>query len=314
MPEYEIRDLNGHSEEARRLGAQRFLQVIQELEEGREIFAQAALWLETQHLLDGKSVGFIGAFSALDEDSAREVLQTAEDKLSMAGAEWAVGPIDGSTWRSYRFLTGSEGNIPPFLMEPANPDWYPKVWESAGYKPVAEYYSSFVTDLRHRDEQVVRAAERLAAAGVTFEPLNLERWEAELAEIHELSLIAFTPNFLYEPLPLEHFAASYAKARALVKPELVLLARQEGKLVGYCFCLPNPYLASSVIVKTLAVLPGRGLAGLGAVLLEEVQHRAADLGFASAIHALMHENNRSRNLSMRYGKPFRTYALYGKEL
>lgn len=281
-----------------------------------EIIAKAALWPETTHLLDGRKVGFIGGFQAKCAESGAAILAAACEKLREAGAELAVGPLDGSTWRAYRLATGSQGEtpVPPFLLEPQNPDWYPTLWLNAGFSPLAEYYSSLVCELERADPKVGRARERLLTDGVTFHALDLDNWERELAEIHALSLIAFTPNFLYEPLPLEAFAAGYAKARALVDPQLVLLARRGGVLAGYCFCLPNPPMPGSVIVKTLAVLPGREFAGLGSVLLEETQGRAAELGYQCAIHALMHEGNRSRNLSSKYGEVFRTYALYAQPL
>jgi L-amino acid N-acyltransferase YncA len=70
----------------------------------------------------------------------------------------------------------------------------------------------------------------------------------------------------------------------------------------------------TVIVKTVAVLPGRRLAGLGNVLVARCQQAARALGFRRAIHALMHESNNSRNLSAHYAKPFRRYTIFARDL
>ena len=50
------------------------------------------------------------------------------------------------------------------------------------------------------------------------------------------------------------------------------------------------------------------------LLVAEVQQRAARLGYARAIHALMHESNVSRNISRRYAQTIRRYALFAKRL
>ena len=44
------------------------------------------------------------------------------------------------------------------------------------------------------------------------------------------------------------------------------------------------------------------------------QRAAHQLGYTRAIHALMHEQNASRNLSRRFAQPMRRYALFGKAL
>ena len=49
-----------------------------------------------------------------------------------------------------------------------------------------------------------------------------------------------------------------------------------------------------VIVKTLAVHPDHGGAGLGGLLVARCQEAAAKLGYTRAVHALMHEANQSR--------------------
>lgn len=222
--------------------------------------------------------------------------------------------MDGSTWRGYRFVTEA-GTEPPFLLEPAHPPEWPRWWQAAGFTPLAEYYSTVTPDLAPRDERVERAAARLRAQGIVIRPVDLADFEAELGRIHDVSTISFQPNFLYTPLPREEFLAQYRGLRAMLRPELLLLAERAGRPAGYVFVLPDLLAArrgepvTTVIVKTLAVLPGRAYAGLGAVLLAEVHAAARRLGFRRAIHALMHETNTSRNLSAHYAATIRRYAL-----
>lgn len=281
--------------------------------------AEALLWWRRVPQLPGEIVGVIGGFGATGGAAAGEVLARAVEALRAQGCSRAIGPMDGNTWRSYRFVTDA-GAAPPFLFEPVHPPEWPRWWRAAGFAPLAEYYSTATPDLSARDERVVRAAARLAAEGVTIRPMDPARFEEELGRIYDVSIISFQPNFLYTPLPREEFLAQYHGMKAYVKPELLLLAEQAGRPVGYVFALPDLLAAqrgqpvTAIIVKTLAVVPGRAYAGLGAVLLAEVHAVAGRLGFRRAIHALMHETNTSRNLSAHYAGTIRRYTLFVRPL
>jgi GNAT superfamily N-acetyltransferase len=228
-----------------------------------------------------------------------------------------VGPMDGNTWRRYRFVT-APGTEPPFLLEPTNPPEWPRWWQAAGFAPLAEYYSSATADLEARDARVGAVAARLAAAGVTIRALNPADFAGELDRIYAVSTVSFQENYLYTPLPREEFVAQYLGLQVRIRPELILLAEQGGRPVGYVFTLPDLAQAqrgepvTTLIVKTLAVLPGRSYAGLGAVLLDAVQATARAQGFRRAIHALMHETNQSRNLSAHYATTIRRYTLFAR--
>lgn len=281
--------------------------------------AQVRLWWTRVPTLPGETLGVIGDFAGADESSARRVLDTACAELVRRGCTLAVGPMDGNTWRKYRFVT-DRGTEPPFFLEAWNPPEYPCWWQAAGFQPLAEYFSASVNDLDARDERLVNVTLRMVDAGITLRPLNPADFAAELRRIHDVSVVSFRDNYLYTPLPFEPFAAQYQQIAPHVKPELVLLAEHEDKPVGYVFALPDwaqharGEPVTAVIVKTLAVLPGRAYMGLGAVLLGEVHQAARRLGFRRAIHAYMHESNKSRNLSARYGETIRRYTLFQKRL
>jgi len=281
--------------------------------------ADVSLWWTQVPPMEGERLGVIGRFAAGTEAEATAVLARACEELKARGCTLAVGPMNGNTWRSYRLVTEA-GEEPPFLMEPVNPPEWPVWWRAAGFGPLAEYYSSATEDLVTRDARVDGVAARMRAAGVTVRTFRLEEFEAELERIYEVSVVSFQSNYLYTPLPKEAFLAQYRAIRERVRPELVLLAEQAGQPVGYVFAVPDYAQAArgaqvtTVIVKTLAVLPGRQHAGLGAWLLAEVHAAARELGFTRAIHALMHETNKSRNLSAHYAKTIRRYTLFSKKL
>jgi L-amino acid N-acyltransferase YncA len=228
----------------------------------------------------------------------------------------AIGPMDGNTWRTYRLVT-ERGGEPPFLMEPDTPADWPGVWNAAGFAPLAQYFSALGTDLAREDAQVAGAAQRLKESGVSLRSLAADEYHEELRRVYALSAEAFVENFLYTPVTETEFLAQYAAVRERLRPELVLIAEHAGEVTGYCFAIPDWLrgpATDTIIVKTLAVRPGRRSAGLGAWLLQETQQRAHALGFRRVIHALMHESNHSLNLSRRFAEPFRRYTLYSRRL
>src|SRR5690606_6270328 len=88
--------------------------------------ARCSLWWRSVPVLPGHRVGCIGHYAATDRAAAAERLNAACAELAAAGCTIAFRPLDGSTFRAYRFVTRrsfQEGDPhPPFLMEPNNPD------------------------------------------------------------------------------------------------------------------------------------------------------------------------------------------------
>jgi GNAT superfamily N-acetyltransferase len=281
--------------------------------------AQAWLWWTHVPSLAGERLGVIGQFHAASSQGAHAILTKACDELRTRGCSLAVGPMDGNTWRRYRLVT-DPGDEPPFFLEPTNPPEWPQWWRESGFESLAEYYSTASDDVTTRDPRLEGVAHRMAAAGIAIRPIDLSRFEAELSCIHDVSVLSFQNNYLYTPLPRDAFVAQYRAVQACVRTELVLLAEQAGKPVGYVFAIPDRAQAqrgepvTSFIVKTLAVLPGRAYAGLGALLLGRVHDAAHRLGFTRVIHALMHESNNSRNLSAHYAQTIRRYTLFQRRL
>ncbi len=285
-----------------------------------EPVARCSLWWTSTPGTPEEQLGLIGHYEAVDDDAAEALLDGALTTLTGQGRALAVGPMDGSTWHRYRFVT-ERGTEPPFFLEPDNPDAYPRQWTSAGFAPLAEYVSALETDLRATDPRLERIGARLAAAGVVVRDLRAGDLEAELRRVYDVSVVSFADAFLYTPVGFDEFASQYTAALPALRPGLVLIAEQASAPVGYAFALPDLAEAArgahvaTVVIKTVAVLPGREFAGLGVLLAERVRKAAAALGMTRAIHALMHVSNRSVNLSGHYAeRTMRHYALFSRRL
>jgi predicted N-acetyltransferase YhbS len=283
-----------------------------------EVIAHAALWWNDVPPFGNELPGAIGGFAADDEEAAHGVLQAAEDHLRLQGRTIAVGPMNGNTWRRYRFAEAPETR-PPFLLEPSNPPEYPRWWRGAGFAELSSYSSSAMP-LDGSEAVPPALRERLLRSGILIRPLDPERYEDELRLIHQVSLKSFASNFLYTPLAEDAFLRSYVKVKAHVDRDLVLIAEKNGEPCGFVFGIPDLAAAMrgerpALIVKTLAVDPGSRSAGLGSLLVDELHRAGARKGYAEAIHALQHENNTSLKITGRHeGRVFRRYVLFSKPL
>jgi len=281
--------------------------------------ARCSLWWTSTPTFRGDRLGFIGHYAARDAATARSLLTQALAALSVKGCALAVAPIDGSTWRRYRFIT-DRGPEPLFLLEPDNQDEWPAHFTDQRFTPWACYQSAVTTELTRNDPRLDGIAARMTRAGVIIRPLDLSRVDEELRRIYEVTVASFRRSFLFEPLEEAAFLEEYRPILRYVEPSVVLMAEQRGRPVGFVFAVPDWLQRQrgghidTIIVKTVAVVPGRSYAGLGQLLASRCEHAAAALGYARAIHALMHDAGPSRNISERYAQTIRRYTLFARAL
>ena len=277
--------------------------------------ARASCWWTSTPLLPEHRVGLIGHYAASNESSGLEILREALTRLERAGCTIAVGPMDGNTWRRYRFVA-ERGSEPAFFLEPDNPDEWREQFERAGFRVMATYTSALSTDLTQEDPRLARTQATLADKGIEIRTLRPDDADEDLRRIFRLSLESFQANYLYTAIAEEEFLEQNRRVLPYVLPELVLMAEREGKLVGFLFAVPDILQrqrgskVDTVIIKTVAVSPSVASGGLGGLLVGLAQRRAREMGFARAIHALMHEQNLSRNISRHYARTIRRYALF----
>jgi ribosomal protein S18 acetylase RimI-like enzyme len=283
--------------------------------------ARAALYWRSVPQIPGERVGLIGHYAASDDDAA-EVLSAAKAELARRGATLLVGPMDGSTFRGYRFVTQRSFDgvtRPRFFTEPDNPDAWPAHFIAAGFVPYAHYVSA-VGALPETDTWPAKLADPVAAARISLRPARLDAFEEEVDNLYELVMRSFRQNLLFAPIARSEFVAQFAPLRAILAPGLVWIAERphtDGvEPVGFVLCFPDAAQAQrgepidTIVVKTLAVLPEVGGLGLGGLLTAQAQNSARALGFRYAIHALMHEGNVSRKISSRYAALMRRYTLF----
>lgn len=257
---------------------------------------------------EGMRTHAIGEFACDSAHAGAALLAQVIDISRAEGAQALIGPMDGDTWHSYRFVIESDGR-PPFLMEPGQKPQALDAFAEAGFAPISQYFSAAVPTAEAAQGDIPRV-----------DGIRIEAWDgsdpvALFTQVHTLSCAAFSRNPFYKPIGLESFLQLYIPFVPMIRPELVLFARDDaGALAGFLFGIPNyaeGRAPQSAILKTYASTRK----GAGFALSAHFHHAAQALGFDTVIHALMHEHNLSAlRSSMNGAQVFRRYALMGRRL
>ena len=256
---------------------------------------------------NGLRTAAIGKFRCKSLDAGQALLEKICTGLKADGFHAAIGPMDGSTWQPYRLVIESDGS-PPFLMEPVSGPDDRESFAAAGFDEISHYVSS-------RQELMPEPP-----TPGKMDDVSVETWDGSdpgrfFAEVHAVSSIAFAGNAFFQPISQADFLAIYVPLVPLLRPDLIFFARSgDGAMQGFFFAIPDYQQGpqpADVIFKTYASL----LPGVGRILVDHAVAAAAGAGFRSAIHALMHVDNRSTDRSARIGgEIFRRYALMGRLL
>jgi GNAT superfamily N-acetyltransferase len=289
------------------------------LDSAGTITARSSLWWRSAPPLPGHRSGVIGHYAAATAAAGCVLLKAACRFLAVHGCTVAVGPMDGSTWRSYRLVTGTSQR-PAFFLEPGFPPEGAGHFEASGFGPLARYFSSQTGRLECPLRRAADDRGRRLQPGIALRPLELNEFEAELGRLYPLCLKCFTGNFLFTPISEEEFGALFRPLRPFLVTGLSWVAESHGKAVGFAFAVPDVLQAErgeaidTVVLKTLAVAPEfRGI-GLGHALVAACQSGAVGSGYGYVIHALIREGNLSGRISAHFARPIRSYTLFAKEL
>jgi len=265
------------------------------------IYYDAPVW-------NDKLTAALGDFSCKTPEGGAQIIAQAIKKVRAAGITQIIGPMNGDTWHSYRFVSETDGS-PSFLLEPTNKPHEVDAFTAAGFKNISTYFSARVP--------LIETAKNTPPSTSDF---KIETWDGENPEqlfkqVFDLSTQAFSKNAFYKPISETDFLAMYMPIVPMIKKDLIFFARHpDGSLAGFLFGIPN-YAegpnAKSVILKTYASLSK----GAGQHLAFAFHKAALAQGYETAIHALIHNDNLSAVRSAADNADiFRRYSLFGLQL
>ncbi len=274
--------------------------------EGNRVEAHAAALVNP-----ALSAGLLGWFEANERPEAAAMLFDAiQAHFAERGIASVIGPMNGSTWEAYRVAL-PEGI--PFFLDVESMPYYAALFESNGFKTIAEYRSTRANLSEKSFPRLERMMPYFQGRGITIGNFEPENAESILYEIYALSLESFRQNFLYTPVSWEFFLRKYIPLLVRIPPQDLLLARdRSGRLLGYLFAVPNLLCPDrrELVLKTLAVRRESVCRGLGAFLVELCNCRAFESGVQTVYHALMHNANPSANIRHAEMTVCRRYRLY----
>lgn len=287
--------------------------------EDNNLQALCSVWLDNTPSFEKYDSCTLGHFFAIDSASGNTILSYAFNFLRNEGKDYVIGPMNGNTWQSYRFVSGDSG-YPSFFMEPQSVSFWTSIFIDSGFEVIAEYSSSISEQPDYADRSIDKLQARIKQHGLVVRPFDLERSDEELKRVHQLSLTSFSRNYLYTDISQEEFMSLYRKIIPYVIPDFFQIVEDNGELVAYIFAIPDYSQkqrgepVDTLIIKTVARSPERKYAGIGNYLVYHIHQLAIKHGYHKIIHALMHHSNHSRSISNKSAKSIRHYTLYGREL
>lgn len=257
----------------------------------------------------------IGNFECINDIIiAKSLFDSCHSEAKNNGASYLIGPMNGTTWDTYRITLPSVKS--PFFGESFSPHFYPQLFKQNNFNVCANYISCIDSSPEINIERQRRASRIAQMNEVSIREINLDKFDEELKLLYSFCTDAFKNNFLFCRVSKDYFSKKYLSAKSIINPNFVLIAEDKQlNIVGFIFCIENFHdnKEKGLIIKTLAKTNNTRFGGIGQLLSGIIKERALIIGYSYIIHAFMHTQNASSNLS-KYssGNLLREYELYVK--
>ena len=276
---------------------------------------------------------YFGYFESENSPEAVRLLFSAlEDKAQSLGVKTLSGPVNASFWIGYRLKTDAFSDA-PFTGEPYSLPYYEELLSDEGFRVSDRYVSDLYRPVPkdYQNARLARRKKQFQERGITVRDLQLNRFNETMAEIFGLLTKLYADFPAFRPIDQDRFSTMFSDYRRIVRPELVKLAYDEDKLVGFFICVPdfgNRVYRAMTPWNILSILRARKhpkrcillylgcepeYLGLGAELVYEVLLELQK-NEAEPVGALIHEGKVTQNYARDLLMGTHGYALYRKEL
>jgi len=217
------------------------------------------------------------------------------------------GPVNGSIWHQYRCIKEA-GRQNYFKAEPFSKAYYYDFFASKNPSAEISYYSAsrepLTIVLRVVDRSALDTMARLGFSIRVAKEISL----VELRRIAEISRLVFSGSWGYTKLSENEFLRLYSHEKLDEHLNALYLLYKDDEIVG--FCSTSKENATTLICKTIAVLPQYQGMGLGNALAYTIHSDAAEAGFTKMIYALIRDGNNIQNFPKDGAVIFRRYAAF----
>lgn len=216
------------------------------------------------------------------------------------------GPVNGSIWHQYRCIKETDGS--EFFKSELFAETYYYDFLSSN-KPASEviYHSGY----RERFDAILQvgqpAYDKLSTAGFFVKEMESGSIE-KLQIIASISRTVFQKSWGYVELNQKEFLKLYSSEKISPDRTKIYHLYKGEQIIGFCGVFKED--ASTLICKTIALLPEYQGVGLGNALAFKVHLDAKEHGIKKIIYALIREDNNIKNFPKEDAVVFRKYAAF----
>lgn len=316
---------------------------------GKRVGRIVAVVDENHNRFHSETTGFFGFFECVnDAKIAKRLLDEAARWVKERGMTVLRGPMNPSTNHECGLLVEGFQDTPQ-VMTTYNPPYYAALLEGWG---LAKAKDLFAYDIDSRkvmkfSEVIEARAEKIKrSANITFRTINMRKFEEEVEQILTIYNDAWEANWGFVPMDNEEFRHMAKDMKAIVDPELLLIAEVQGEMAGFGLALPDVNQAIHKIrdgklfptgllkllwhakgpgkkktikrcrVITLGIKKKYRDLGLGAVLYTEYLTRGPKNGYPVGEASWILEDNRAMNKALKHmcGERTKVYRIYDRAL
>lgn len=192
----------------------------------------------------GPGTGFWGMFEAEDENTAKALINTAEQWLRNKGMTRAIGPVSLSIWEEPGLLVKGHDH-PPMVLMGHHLARYQGWIEAMGYgviKKLVTYDLDVSKPFPELIQRIVKMGERNPK--INIREVDKTRFAHEARIIIDILNDAWSDNWGFVPLTQPELDDVSTKLKPLVFKEMIRIAELDGEPVAFMIALPdvNPIL------------------------------------------------------------------------
>ena len=320
-----VMENNISQEESQKIMIERPSEIVIFNDESNIVIGSLHLW-HNRPDYNGRKTSYIGNVNIYEKyrKDEEQLFNKVFEELKKEGIETIIGPLNGTTWNTYRYVT-EKGSRKQFLLEPWNEDYSVSLFEKLDFKHLAGYISTVMEGMNSDGRKNLNKKIEKLKKFDYYKDIRVESAENKdlltvLNKVYDLTVEAFKNNFLYSELEREIFLKMYLSYEDKIIKKFFKMLYFKDELIGYVFGIPDytelgyKGKIDTIILKTIAVSPEYNGKGMGYILINSLVEEAEKEEYENVIYALMHESNVSKNIGLLLGNVLRRYTLFIKEL
>lgn len=189
----------------------------------------------------GSETLYLGFFECRDHQPSADLLfEKAKAEAAKRNLSSITGPVDVSFWIGYRFKTNNFDRI--FFGEPQNKEYYPRLFEQAGFSETNRYVSHYHRPIQGDETELSkfkRRSEQAKAKGIRLIQPDPADFDKYLRDIYGLLMELYKDFPAFHPLSYEAFKGIFGDLKYIADPRLIVLAYDGICPVGFFIALPD---------------------------------------------------------------------------